>query len=189
MNALRIISEEHQSLAAVLHAIRFMLKEAAGGRLEPDPELFQAMVHYLDAYAEQRHHPKEELLFSRLRTLTDAAALDTLSAEHAAGPRRIADLKDALATFLADPRALDPFIAAFDRYAEFYRGHMMLEEEAVLPLARQLLSPADWREIDVAIAAEEARPAAEDFTTLFSRLVACAPAPIGHGPHPFALTP
>jgi glutamate-ammonia-ligase adenylyltransferase len=74
MEALRIISDEHQALASILHAIRFMLKEVGAGRLAPDLKLFQAMVHYLDAYAEQRHHPREDPLFIRLAERSPEAA-------------------------------------------------------------------------------------------------------------------
>ena len=71
MEALRILGDEHQSLAAILHAVRFMLKEVVSGRLQPDLRLFEAMIHYLDAYPEKRHHPKEDILFARLRALDD----------------------------------------------------------------------------------------------------------------------
>jgi hemerythrin-like domain-containing protein len=99
MEALHIIGEEHQSLAAILHAIRFMLREIAAGKLEADIKLFQAMVHYLDAYAEKRHHPKEDLLFRRLpqRTGEGAEALAKLGLQHAAAPQRMAALEGALA--------------------------------------------------------------------------------------------
>lgn len=188
MKALRIISDEHQSLAAILHAVRFMLKEIAAGTLEPDLELFQGMVHYLEAYAEQRHHPKEERLFHALRRRTDegAEALATLGVEHAAGPQRIAALKRALADFVADPSRVADFAAAFNAYADFYRGHMVLEEDTVLPLVRRHLTPEDWAAIDREFLAEDASGAGEDFSALFRRLVDCAPAPIGHGAHSFA---
>ncbi|HEY0834816.1 MAG TPA: hemerythrin domain-containing protein [Azospirillum sp.] len=196
MKALRIISDEHQSLAAILHAVRFMLKEISAGRLTPDLELFQAMVHYLDAYAEQRHHPREDVLFRALRECTGeggegAEALDTLAAEHAAGPQRIATLRRALDDFIADPRGVEAFSEAFDRYADFYRGHMLLEEDVVLPLVRRHLTAEQWDAAEREIQAAEAKQAdgdtaGEDFRALFSRLVECAPAPIGHGAHPFA---
>ena len=97
MEALRIISDEHQALASILHAIRFMLKEVGAGRLAPDLKLFQAMVHYLDAYAEQRHHPREDPLFIRLaeRSPEAADALARLAEQHAAAPARIAVLQQA----------------------------------------------------------------------------------------------
>lgn len=194
MEALRVISDEHQSLAAILHALRFMLKETVEGRLAPDVKLFQAMAHYLEAYAEQRHHPKEEVLFRALTARTDegAAAVATLTAEHAAGPDRIAALKAALAGFVAAPaEGAAGFAAAFDQYADFYRRHMMLEEDVVLPLIRRHVSSDDWPALDRAFSGEEADLVAaagegEDFSELFSRLVASAPAPIGYGAHPFS---
>lgn len=193
MEALHIIGEEHQSLAGILHAIRFMLREVAAGRLAPDLQLFQAMVHYLDAYAEKRHHPKEDLLFNRLPQRTDEGgeALRQLGAQHAAAPQRMAALEQALAVYLADAGRFAEFAAAFDSYAEFYREHMMLEEDVVLPLLRRHLTAADWHELDAAFRAEMADNSgkdgkSEDFTALFSRLVDCAPAPIGFGPRPYA---
>jgi len=192
MQALHIIGEEHQSLAGILHAIRFMLKEVAAGKLEPDLKLFQAMVHYLDAYAEKRHHPKEDLLFRHLplRTVEGAEALAELAAQHAAAPQRMAALEQALAGFVADPSRFDDFVRAFERYAEFYREHMMLEEEIVLPLLRRYLTEADWLAVNRDFLAEMAANSGQDGTTenfsaLFSRLVDCAPAPIGFGPRPF----
>lgn len=193
MQALHIIGEEHQSLAGILHAIRFMLKAVSAGQLEADLKLFQAMVHYLDAYAEKRHHPKEDLLFRRLqlRTTEGAEALAKLGAQHADAPLRMAALEQALAGFVADAGRFDDFARAFDRYAEFYREHMMLEEDIVLPLVRKYLTEADWVAVNRDFLAEMATNsgqdgATENFSALFSRLVDCAPAPIGFGPRPFS---
>ncbi len=194
MEALRILSDEHQSLAAILHAVRFMLREVQAGRLQPDLALFQAMVHYLDAYAEQSHHPKEDLLFAVLpkRTSAGASALETLAVQHAAAPQRIAALERAMSNLLADPSRLDEFAQAFETYADFYRGHMVTEEETVFPLARRHLTEEDWKEVDAAFKVEMKKKARdlsserqEEFTALFSRLVACAPAPVGLGVGPY----
>jgi hemerythrin-like domain-containing protein len=192
MKALRIISDEHQSLAGILHAIRFMLKEISAGNLAPDLKLFQAMVHYLDAYAEKRHHPKEDRLFAYLtkRTTDGAEALAQLAEQHADAPQRIANLEQALAHFTADPACFDEFSKAFNRYADFYRTHMMLEEDVVLPLLRRHLTEQDWVAVDQEFLAEmDAKSgkdgASENFSAMFSRLVECAPAPIGFGPRPY----
>jgi hemerythrin-like domain-containing protein len=187
MDALRIIGEEHQSLAAILHAVRYMLKEIAAGRLSPDLPLLQAMVHYLDAYAERLHHPKEDLLFARLaeRSGEAAEALSLLARQHADAPQRIARLQAALDAYAGGGSFAD-FAAAFDVYADFYRGHMMLEEERVLPLLPDRFTEADRVELDAAFrdfGARAAREAAggEDFGALFRRMVERAPAPIGFG--------
>jgi len=192
MKALRIISDEHQSLAGILHAVRFMLKEISAGRLQPDLKLFEAMVHYLEAYAEKRHHPKEDRLFTYLekRTTEGADALAKLAEQHAAAPQRIASLEQALANFVADPACFDEFAQAFYRYADFYRGHMILEEDVVLPLIRLHLTAEDWATVDQEFLAEmEAKSgkdgSTENFSAMFSRLVECAPAPVGLGPRPY----
>lgn len=192
MEALRIISDEHQALAGILHAIRYMLRKVSAGELAPDLKLFQAMVHYLDAYAEKRHHPKEDLLFAYLEKRTEEGgdALAKLAEQHAAAPQRIAALQQALADFVTDPARFEGLAAAFGGYADFYRGHMMLEEDVVLPLVRRHLTPEDWAAVDREFRAEmEANSGkdgkSEDFAAMFSRLVECAPAPLGFGAHPY----
>ncbi|PKO49399.1 MAG: hemerythrin [Betaproteobacteria bacterium HGW-Betaproteobacteria-4] len=192
MQALQIISDEHQSLAAVLHAIRFMLKKIEAGQLKPDLELFQAMVHYLDAFAEKRHHPKEDMLFARLgqRTNEGAEAIARLGEQHAAAPQRIAALERAVTDFVAAPSRTADFVAAFQAYAEFYRAHMILEETVVLPLVRLHLTHEEWIEVDrdfrIEMAINSGKDGkAEDFSALFSRLVESAPPPLGFGAHPY----
>ncbi len=108
--------------------------------------------------------------------------------QHAAAPARIAVLQQALDHYVADPARFKAFEKAFEDYAEFYRNHIMLEESAVLPLLRTHLDAADWADAEAEFQADMASrdlTAQEDFAGLFSKLVACAPAPIGFGPRPF----
>ena len=197
MDAMRILMDEHQSLAAIIHAIRHMISEIGAGRLQPDHKLLEAMVHYLDAYPEKRHHPKEdEFLFGPLRARThDAdAALDKLEAEHADAEARIAVLEAAVKAYAQDPAgAFEAFKTAFNAYAEFYRTHMMTEEREVLPLIRKHFTAEDWDRANAGFIADDplsgtratAKAGEEDFAQIFSRLVAAAPAPIGFGAGPY----
>jgi len=191
MRALQVLADEHQSLASILHAIRFMLKEICAGRLQPDLKLIRAMVHYLEAYPEQRHHPREDrFLFGRLRQRTEEGKelLDRLFAQHAGAPERIRRLESALDDYERDSSDASALAAAFDSYAEFYRNHMMLEEREILPLLRKHFTPADWAEIDAELAAEGNNLGdmpSEDFEAVFSKMVAAAPAPIGLGNGPY----
>ena len=196
MDAMRILMDEHQSLAAIIHAIRHMIGEIGAGRLQPDHKLLEAMVHYLDAYPEKRHHPKEdEFLFGPLRARThDAdAALDRLEAEHAQADARIAVLAAAVKGYAQDPAHFEAFKTAFNDYAAFYRTHMMTEEREVLPLIRKHFTAEDWARANAGFIADDplsgtratARAGEEDFAHIFSRLVAAAPAPIGLGAGPY----
>ncbi len=191
MRALQVLADEHQSLAAILHAVRFMLKEIGAGHLQPDLKLLRAMVSYLDAYPEQRHHPKEDrLLFGRLQARTDEGKelLDKLFRQHAGTAERIQLLESALAAYEQNPADVSALAAAFDIYAEFYRNHMILEEREILPLLRKHFTAEDWAEIDAELTADGnnlGTAPGDEFAAIFSKLVAAAPAPIGLGQGPY----
>lgn len=196
MQAMRILLDEHQSLAAIIHAIRHMIREIGAGALQPDFKLLHAMVHYLDAYPERKHHPKEdEFLFAPLRARTDRASevLDRLEAEHAVSDERIAALRASLNVYEADPvSGFETFREAFEKYAQFYREHMMLEEREVLPLIRECFTADDWAFANAGFATSPdpmggTRRGAheEDFERIFTKLVQSAPAPIGLGLGPY----
>ncbi len=196
MDAMNIIRDEHQSLAAIIHAVHYMLKEIEAGSLEPDFKLLQAMVHYLKAYPEQRHHPKEDqYLFARLRQKTgEADAIITrLEHDHAGGEARLEALETAMNRYEADPKGGYPvFVEAFDSFAKFYRDHMITEEREILPLCRKHFTEQDWEEVSAGFRenhdpmAGTARPLThDDFQRVFSKLVAAAPAPIGLGAGPY----
>lgn len=196
MEALRIIQDEHQSLAAIIHAIRYMIKEIGAGNLQPDFRLLRAMVHYLDAYPEKKHHPKEDqYLFALLRqhTTEGADAIARLEQEHAAGDARIKALEAAMHQYASGARdGFDAFAEAFNQFAEFYRNHMLLEETVILPLVKKHFTAEDWAAAEAGFR-ENADPMGgtgepqthEDFKRIFSRLVAAAPAPIGLGGGPY----
>ena len=193
MQAMQILLDEHQSLAAIIHGIRHMIREIGAGKLQPDFKLLKAMVHYLDAYPEKRHHPKEDVyLFEPLRARTDKAnaALDRLEAEHAASDDRIARLSAALDQYVnGETHSFEIFRQAFEDYANFYREHMMLEEREVLPIVREYFTADDWARADAGFAASRqgggSKESGEDFTRMFSKLVEAAPAPIGLGLGPY----
>ena len=192
MEALRIMIDEHQSLAAILHAIRLMLRDIGSGTLQPDMGLLRAMVHYLDAYPEKRHHPKEDqFIFALLkqRTAEGAEAIAALEEEHARGNDRIKALEVAVQRYAdGEPGAFEGFVAAFEAFAAFYREHMMREEREILPLVHKYFTAEDWAEIDAELAAAGNTMGGvpgEDFAAIFSKLVASAPPPIGFGAGPY----
>ena len=196
MEAIRILMDEHQSLAAIIHAIRYMIKEIGDGKLEPDYALLEAMVKYLDDYPEKFHHPREDVyLFEPLmaRTKEGAEVLAHLAGEHQAAEARIKKLERALENYRkGQGEGFAGFSAAFDEYAEFYRYHMMTEEREVLPLLYKHLTTEDWERANAGFAAARdpmggtrTASSAADFAAIFSKLVAAAPEPIGFGAGPY----
>lgn len=187
--AVRILHDEHRSISAVLQCLQQLTRLAQDSAIRPDFAVFRAVIHYIDAFPERLHHPKEdEHLFARLLARTDAARplVERLKAEHVEGARLVRELERAMLAFEQTwPRGGEDFAAAVNAYAEFHWKHMRCEEQELLPLAEAALIEEDWEAIEAAFAGN-ADPIADlrdaDFEKLFARIVNLAPAPIGLGP-------
>jgi len=187
---LRIIEDEHRSLAAVLHGMLHMVRDIRERGTAPNFEAFGAMVYYIDAFPERFHHPKEDQYLFRLlrvRCPEATALLDRLEEEHRLGAHKIRTLEQTLARYQnGGEHEFSQFAAAVDDYADFHWKHMGAEESEVLPLAKKHLTREDWDTIDDALAGH-ADPlvgvdAGNEYRALFTRIVNLAPPPIGIGP-------
>jgi len=190
MQAIRIIREEHQSLAAVLHGLLYVVRGIRAHQTEPDFSLLGAMVYYIDTFPERFHHPKEDAWLFRLLQLRHPDArdlIDRLQSEHRAGAVKLRQLEQSLLRYQEGGRAeFAVFAAAVESFVAFERNHMRSEETEVIPLAQKYLTPSDWAKIDAAfldhtdpLLGEAVR---DDFVGLFRRIVNLAPPPIGVGP-------
>ena len=186
--AIRILRDEHRSLAAVLHGLRHLAHSSERSRTRPRFEVFRAMMRYIDEFPERLHHPKEDShLFARLveRAPETAALIEALRAEHVEGAKRVRELERALDEYeRCWPHWSGPFVAVVDAYVEFHRRHMRREELEVLPAAERALKAEDWREIEDAFAGNQdpiADLREQDLAQLFTRIVSIAPSPIGLG--------
>jgi hemerythrin-like domain-containing protein len=190
-DALRIVRDEHASLAAMLRSMLVMIER---GPETDGPERFfdvlRAMLFYIGEFPEKLHHPKEsDLLFPRVARAAPHTleAIQRLEKEHMGGEDRVRELVHLLMAweYLGEPRRR-AFVDEVQAYVNFYLAHMRLEEQLVLPAAEQSLSDEDRRMLDAAFAAhtdplspEGARDPA--FDRLFTRIVQLAPAPVGVG--------
>ena len=156
--------------------------------MRPEFRVFHAMIHYIDAFPERLHHPKEDhYLFARLAERSPEARplTEELRAEHVRGAALVRELDAALLAYEVNgPPDLPAFAAAAEAYARFHWDHMRKEEQQLLPLAERALTAEDWKAIDEAFAGNQ-DPIADlheaDFSKLFSRIVSLAPDPVGLG--------
>ena len=145
---------DHMNMARLYDLIGRELKAFTAGGL-PDYELVQKILDYCLSYPDQVHHPKEDLVFAKLKARRPKAAdaIGDLTDEHRklkAFTRRFAT---ALANVLEDeqlPR--DWFLDLANDFLAFSRRHMQMEEVLFFPAARKHLTAADWAEIETAIA-------------------------------------
>ncbi len=188
-HAIRIIEDEHRSLAAVLNGLCEVARQVRQGQAAPDLPLFQAMIDYIREFPERLHHPKEDQhLFRllRLRAPELAPVLDRLGEEHVRGSEVLEQVGSALRDVQAGTAPFDDLDRAIQAYAELEWSHMRTEEREVLPRAARALTPADWASIDAAFRANtdplSGIDPVRELRELFRRITALAPAPIGVGP-------
>jgi len=178
-----IIRDEHRSLAAVIHGLEYLIREARETKAPAPFVLLRAMLHYINAFPETLHHPKEDAyLFRKLRERTAEfnETLDELQRQHVAGHGLVADLELTLAGYEADPAGgLDAFAAAVERFAESQWQHMNLETKVVMPAAQKHLTADDWAEIAAAFGTNGdprfSVDADEEYRQLFARILNLAP--------------
>jgi hemerythrin-like domain-containing protein len=188
--SLQIIQEEHAALAAMLRSLGMMLER--GPDKDPDRffDVLRAMLFYIDEFPERLHHTKEsDLLFPRVARAAPQTmdAIIQLEKDHAKSEAGVRELQHLLLAWelIGDARRV-AFETAAKRYIEAYMTHMRLEETDILPVAQQVLSDDDWKELDAAFATNcdpltGKYPRDPCYDRLFTRIVMHAPAPIGLG--------
>lgn len=189
MDALRIISEDHNNLWRLATSVDQLASDMEQG--EPlDVAFFNAIFDYLDQFVERSHHPKEDdYLFRllRLRSPEAAALLDALQSDHQAGPGRLTVLRDALTATANGQMALAKLTQQLRQYTAGLKAHILKEEKQVLPLARTALQKEDWDEINHAfLDASDPVFGAQvqaEFRALYHRIVTLAPESVGLGGH------
>ena len=151
------LREEHRNIARVLNALEHQLAIFDRGE-RPDYDVLEAAAEYFTEFPDRCHHPKEDLIFRKLkkRDPTAVESIADLELEH----QRIAGLADqfrqAVRNVLQEievPR--EAFDAVLRHFIRDQRRHMSMEQEHFFPLALRVLSAEDWAEIDGQVTKED----------------------------------
>nr|MBL8455294.1 universal stress protein [Zoogloeaceae bacterium] len=152
-SAIAIIKDEHRAIAAVTNGLRRLAAELRQGATAPDLDFLASMIHYIRAFPEAQHHPKEEqYLFNLLarRTGETDELIATLEQQHREGAQAIAEIESLIANARQGDDCLGALGDAVERFTDGQWHHLTAEEKLILPAARRHLSEEDWREIDAA---------------------------------------
>ena len=123
-------------------------------RDRPDYEVFQAVIQYLEEYPEKFHHPKEDLIFSKLKMRDPAVArnIGDVEAEHVAEATGLRNISQAVEFIVTGGEMLrQEFHDAVDGFVKHQRRHMQNEERLLFPAAVKALLPEDWADIETRI--------------------------------------
>ena len=147
---LAALRQDHRNLGQLLKATERQLDRFDRGET-PDYDILQGVLDYCLSYPDLYHHPKEDLVFERLKQLDPGAAAEIgdLHAEHnklAEVTRRWAEALHSILQDLEVPR--DSFDRATRAFLESYWRHMTMEENTFFPAAEARLTPADWSAIE-----------------------------------------
>ncbi len=151
------LREEHRNIAKVLRALEHQLAIFDRGE-QPDYDVLAAIADYFVSFPERCHHPKEDLVYSRMRGRDAilAGAMTALDAEHAKISALARHFHEAVHNVMQE---VEVSRGAFDEVARHFleeqRHHMRMEEEHFFPLALKVLSEEDWKEIEAAITTDQ----------------------------------
>jgi len=170
----------------VVHGLLYFADHVARGD-EPNYKLLWTMVRYIGEFPQRLHHPKEEtFIFDRLAERTQAAdtIIGELRVQHEDDLILIRTIRDALGDMEGGAEgAAQRFDDAVRKFADLTWRHMSMEENVLLPLAREHLNQQDWDEISAAFLAngdvDYGAQATRHFKAMFDQIVNLAPAPIG----------
>ncbi len=138
--------EEHEYFVRLLRLLQKQVDVFhAGGK--PNYALMRDIVSYLREYADQYHHPREDVAFERLTSHCPEFELVVarLRQEHRviahAGATLLAYVEAALDGSILPREQLE---AAAATYFIYYQNHIRIEETTILARAAHHLTAADW---------------------------------------------
>ncbi len=150
---LQRIGWEHKNMAKLLNLLeRHVAVFERDG--DTDYELIDALVDYFRRFPDACHHPKEDLIFARLKQCNPAAAtaVGDLPKEHEELVGKTETLAAVIDNILKEfdvPR--EDFERAAHDFIDAQRAHMRMEAERFFPAALAALSSDDWSEIDARV--------------------------------------
>jgi len=170
--AIGVLQKEHVVIGRVLSVMEDQVAAIDGG-IMPRPELIDLIAGFFSAFADRRHHGKEErylfpVLAEKKQVIRDGP-VKVLLAEHESGRYFVAELRQAVSELRAgDLAAAGRIRRAMALYARMLRKHIAKEEEIVFVLTQALLSDEEmtamaeaFAEVDTATGSSSLDQAAE----------------------------
>ena len=148
---IELLRGEHRDIEQLLNVLEDELKVFDRGE-RPDYEVIEAIISYFQDYPDCCHHPKEDMIFDKLKTRDPPAAksIGDAEAEHRQETERLDRVARVVRNVLLD-RAIvrQTFSDVMRDFIDHQRVHMAMEERMLFPAAKNALRSEDWTEIDL----------------------------------------
>ena len=142
--------EEHRNIEELLLVLERELNVFDRDE-RPDYEIIQAIISYFQDYPDCCHHPKEDMVFEKLKARDPVAveSIGDLEAEHQNERQRLCRVADTIRNILTgrdvQRQTFDDVMRDFIKHE---RKHMEMEERFLFSTAINVLRPEDWAGID-----------------------------------------
>lgn len=170
-HVIRILTLEHENFAKLLDLMDRLYEQILDGHA-PNFRLFHEIGSYLSGYPDQVHHPKEDLIYRKLRK-RDARSKDgpgNLVHEHEELSKLTTYFVECVAKAEKDSdKWKENFQCALRKLIVYYRHHMEMEESYFFPAALEQLTKSDWAQVTYAIS-EQVDPLFDEATLEFEKL-------------------
>jgi len=143
---IEVLHDEHRGIEKLLLVLEEELSVFA--RCErPDYEIVQTIIGYFQDYPNRCHHPKEDLIFDKLKLRDPGAAriIGDFEAEHREEADRLTNFAQLVESIRTDHvLARRVFISAARDFIDYQRQHIEREERLLFPAAVEALQSEDW---------------------------------------------
>lgn len=141
---------EHKHIARVMQVFAQQLDAVDAGTMV-DTHIIYETMDYMVTWPDRFHHPREDLVYSRVAEVDAIAAdnVDSLQREHDLMAVKGQKLLTAIEQWRQGSITGDSVVKEGRDYVEKMVEHMNVEEKLVFPQIESVLSLADWREIAV----------------------------------------
>jgi len=169
---LQKLRQEHENIASLLNALERQVAEFERGHV-PDYDVISATLEYFLDFPDLCHHPKEDLVFAKLRERAPAmvASIGDLHREHEELGARVCEFSTGLRAVLGEqgpPRRT--FVQRAHRFIALQRQHLAREEANFFPAADKTLTAEDWADLKARMTTGEDPLFGKNVTAKFDRL-------------------
>lgn len=147
--AIDMLRQEHRNIATLLRTLEWQVA-AFKNDSQPDYEVIRATLDYFRGFPDVCHHPKEDLVFAKLRERDRAAAekVGDLKRAHEQLAARTRDAAAGVRAVLDEAEvSRDAVVRWASDFIDQQREHMKMEESIFFPAAEKALTAKDWSDL------------------------------------------
>jgi hemerythrin-like domain-containing protein len=146
---IELLRQEHANIGTLLRTLEWQVAAFKNDSL-PDYEVIRATLDYFRSFPDICHHPKEDLIFARLRERDPAAAeaIGDLRKAHEQLAARVRDAASGVRAVLDEIEvSRDAVVRWTSDFIDQQRAHIKMEESTFFPAAERVLTAEDWSDL------------------------------------------